>query len=155
MSVPVTYSANTNVGAVSASATFAGDASHAGSTGSGSFAITPAASTTAVICTPSVTYAGVAIQACSATVSGVGGLSAAVPVVYGANTNVGAASASASYAGDANHAGSSATGSFAITAAGSITTVSCPASVTVTGTPIAPCSATVVGRGRAQRAGRR
>ena len=146
-SVAVTYASNVNVGTASASATFAGDANHDGSTASGSFSITKATSATAVSCTPSVTFTGAAIEACTATVTGVGGLSEAVAVTYTNNTNVGTASASATFAGDANHDGSTATGSFSITKATSTTAVSCTPSVTYTSTAIAPCTATVTGVG--------
>ena len=146
-SVAVTYANNTTVGTASAGATFAGDANHDGSTASGSFSITKATSTTAVSCTPSVTFTGAAIEACTATVTGVGGLSEAVAVTYTNNTNVGTASASATFAGDANHDGSTATGSFSITKATSTTAVSCTPSVTYTSTAIAPCTATVTGVG--------
>ena len=62
-----------------------------------------------------------AIEACTATVTGVGGLNESVAVTYASNINVGTASASATFAGDANHDGSTGTGSFSITKATSST----------------------------------
>src|SRR3989440_1215022 len=59
------------------------------------------------------------------------------------NTNVGTASASATYGGDANHLGNTGTGSFSISQAASTTTVSCPVGpYTYDGTAHTPCSAT-------------
>src|SRR4030095_200815 len=66
-------------------------------------------------------------------------------VTYANNVNVGTATADASYAGDANHTGSTAAQvSFSITQAGSTTTIDCsPGSFTYTGAAITPCVATV------------
>ena len=71
-------------------------------------AITKATSTVTVTCSPtSVIYNGAAQTPCTATVTGAGGLNQAVtPVTYTNNTNAGTATASATYAGDANHAAS-------------------------------------------------
>jgi len=99
------YADNTNAGAATATASWTGDANHAGSTGTGGFAIDRAGSTVTVACAAGATH----------TYTGAGGLNAAVAVTYSANTNVGTASASATFAGDANHAGSTGTGSFTIT----------------------------------------
>src|SRR5205823_5249500 len=81
----------------------------------------------------------------NAAATGPGGLNVAVtPVTYTSNTNVGTASASATYGGDANHLGSTGTGSFSIGQAASTTTVSCPVGpYTYDGTAHTPCSATV------------
>jgi DNA/RNA endonuclease G (NUC1) len=59
-------------------------------------------------------YTGSAIAPCSATVTGVGGLSQTLPVMYVNNTNVGTASAGASYGGDGNHTLSSGSTTFTI-----------------------------------------
>jgi hypothetical protein len=84
----------------------------------GSLVITIAGSTTTVSCTPSVMYTSGAHTVCTATVKGAGGLNEVVtPVTYTDNVNVGTAGASATYAGDGNHTGSTGTGSFEITAA--------------------------------------
>ncbi len=134
---PVSYSTNTNVGTAGASATFTGDLNHTTSSGTGSFTITPAASTTVVSCAPSVTYTGSPVEACTASVTGAGGLNQAVtPVGYTDNTNVGTASASYSFAGDANHTGSTGTRrSSRSPRPRSTTVVTCPVSVTYTGLP--------------------
>jgi hypothetical protein len=146
-SVAVTYTNNVNVGAATATATFGGDANHDGSTASSTFAITKAGSTTTVSCPVSETYTGAAITACTATVTGVGSLSESVAVTYTNNVNVGTATASATFGGDANHDGSTASSTFAITKAGSRTVVSCPVSETYTGAAIQACTATVTGAG--------
>jgi hypothetical protein len=71
--------------------------------------------TTTVSCpTSPVTYTGNPIEPCSASVSGPGLTNQSVPVTYTDNTNAGTANASASYAGDANHTGSSGSANFAI-----------------------------------------
>src|SRR6185369_9858023 len=103
---PVTYTNNTGAGAATASATFAGDANHDGSTGNGGFTINKAGSTVTVVCTTGApfTYTGSPIEPCVATATGAGGLNETVtPVTYSNNTGAGAATASATFAGDANH----------------------------------------------------
>jgi hypothetical protein len=113
----------------------------------GTLVIAMAGSTTTVTCPASVTYTGSAQTPCTATVTGVGGLSQSVAVTYANNINAGTATASATFAGDANHSGSSDSKTFTIAAAGSTTTLSCPASVTYTGAAQMPCTATVTGAG--------
>ena len=88
-----------------------------------SFTIEKAPTTTTVTCPASVTYNGSAQTPCSATVTGAGGLSQSVQVTYGNNTNAGTAGASASFAGDANHNGSSDSKTFAIAKANPTITV--------------------------------
>ncbi|MGH3052335.1 MAG: MBG domain-containing protein, partial [Gaiellaceae bacterium] len=66
-----------------------------------------ASSETTVTCPVSVVYDGTAQEPCSASVTGAGGLNESVSVNYTNNTNAGTATASATYAGDANHTGSS------------------------------------------------
>src|SRR4029077_13071438 len=112
-----TYTNNTNVGTAGASASYAGDANHTGSGNSGSFAISKATSSVTVICpTTALTYTGAAQTPCTATYTTSEAPSTVVPLTptYTNNTNVGTAGASGSYAGDANHTGSSNSGSFAI-----------------------------------------
>src|SRR5213594_3996228 len=122
---PVTYTSNTNVGTASASATYGGDANHLGSTGTGSFSIGQAASTTTVSCPVGpYTYDGTAHTPCSATVTGVGGLSLTPTPSYSGNTNAGTATASHTFPGDANHTGSSDSKTFTIGQASSTTVVS-------------------------------
>src|SRR5206468_2781698 len=99
--------------------------------------------------TASQTYTGAAIEPCSAMATGVGNLNVAVtPVTYTNNTNVGTATASAGFAGDANHDGSTGSNSFEIGKAASTTTVTCPAASQIyIGAAIEPCSATATGVG--------
>src|SRR5437660_7911348 len=61
--------------------------------------------------------------------------------------------ASYTYAGDANHEGSSDSKNFEITKAATTTTVTCPASATYTGTALTPCSVTVTGANLSLTAG--
>jgi len=128
-----TYTNNTNVGTATASYNFAGDANHNGSNDSKTFTIEKAASVTSVTCPASVTYNGAAQTPCTATVTGIGGLNDSLTVSYTNNINAGTASASASFAGDANHNGSSDSKTFTIEKAASVTSVTCPASVTYNG----------------------
>src|SRR5678815_635077 len=85
---------------------------------------------------------------CSATATGAGALNVSVTVVYANNTNAGTATADATYAGDANHNGSTATQvTFMIDKAGSSTTINCPTNVTYDGSPQTPCTGTATGAG--------
>ena len=97
---------NTNAGTATASYTFAGDANHTGSSDSKTFTIDQASSTTVVTCPASVTYTGSAQTPCTAAVTGAGGLNLTPTPSYTNNTNAGTASASYTFAGDANHTGS-------------------------------------------------
>ena len=101
----------------------AGNADHGPATGSGGFTIGRASSTTVVTCPASVTYTGSAQEPCTVTVTGAGGLSLTPDPVYAANTAVGTATASYSYAGDVNHDPSSDSATFEITQATSTTVV--------------------------------
>jgi hypothetical protein len=108
------YANNTNAGSATADANWAGDANHTGNTGSGGFTIGQASSTVTVTCPASATYTGLALTPCTANVTGTAGLNQSLPVSYINNTNPGTATASASYAGDANHSVSSGSKTFTI-----------------------------------------
>src|SRR5438270_2673783 len=111
----VSYTTNATGTSVVASASSAGNDNPAGTSGTGSFTIGQATSSVTVSCpTTAQTYTGSALTPCTAAYKTSDGLSAASTVSYTNNTSVGTAGASASYAGDANHAGSSGTGSFTI-----------------------------------------
>jgi hypothetical protein len=141
------YSNNTNAGTATASYTFAGDSNHLGSNDSETFTIAKATSTTVVTCDAGVTYNGSAQTPCSVAVTGAGGLNLSPDPVYSNNTDAGTATASYTFAGDGNHLGSSDSQTFTIGKAASTTAVSCPASVTYTGSAQTPCSAHVSGAG--------
>ncbi|HVM04742.1 MAG TPA: Ig-like domain repeat protein [Acidimicrobiales bacterium] len=82
--------------------------------------IKKAPSTVTVTCEPtSLTYTGAALEPCSAVATGAGMDPVALNVTYENNTNAGTATASATWAGDANHTGSTNSASFEITPAGS------------------------------------
>ena len=67
------------------------------------FQVTLATSTTVVTCPASVVYDGTAQTPCTVSVTGAGGLSLSPTPIYTLNTDVGTATASYTYAGDANH----------------------------------------------------
>jgi hypothetical protein len=97
----------TNAGDYQARATFAGDDNHNGSQDSKPFSIFKADSTTVVSCPTNVTYNAAAQTPCSVSVTGAGGLNLTPNPGYTANMDAGTATASYTYAGDANHNGSS------------------------------------------------
>jgi len=145
---PVSYVNNISAGTASASASFAGDTDHTTSTSSANFTIAVAPSVVAVTCPATVTYNGSVQTPCTATATGVGGLSATAPVTYSPITaGPGAVTASATYAGDSNHGASSGSGGFTIAQAPTVTAVSCPGSVTYNGSAQTPCTALVTGPG--------
>ncbi len=81
----------------------------------GSFVINKAATTTAVTCTAGpFTYTGAGIEPCAAGVTGAGGLNQALAVTYAGNVDAGTATATASYAGSANHLASTDSDTFII-----------------------------------------
>ena len=100
-----------------------------------------------VTCPASVTYDGSPQTPCTVAVTGAGGLSLTPTAIYSNNTNAGTASASYTYAGDANHDGSSDSKNFTIDKAASTTLVTCPATVTYNGSAQTPCMVSVTGGG--------
>ncbi|HJQ34724.1 MAG TPA: Ig-like domain repeat protein, partial [Pyrinomonadaceae bacterium] len=143
----VSYTDNTVAGTASATAAFAGDDNHTNSSGSKTFTITKAPSTTTVTCAGGNVYTGSPLTPCTASVTGAGGFSQSPTVNYKDNTVVGTATAAADFLGDANHDGSSDSKTFQIAKADSTVTVTCPASVTYDGSAQTPCSASVSGAG--------
>ena len=110
----VTHTANLNAGTATGSAAYAGDANHAASSGSATFAINPLPTTTVVTCPVTVYYDGSPQTPCSAKVTSVDALNLSPMVSYVNNVNPGTATASAAYGGDGNHSPSSGTTTFAI-----------------------------------------
>jgi hypothetical protein len=110
----VVYSSNINVGMAAASSTYIGDANHQGNTNSANFSIVQATSSVTVTCPASESYTGSAITPCSASYLTSDGLNGSSAVTYTNNVNVGTATASSTYAGDANHAASSNAATFSI-----------------------------------------
>jgi hypothetical protein len=96
--------------------------------------IDKAGSSVSVSCPVSVTYTGDAIEPCTASYSGAGGLSGSLTPSYSNNVNAGTALASAIYGGDANHDGSNNSATFLIDQAQAQITVT-PYSVTYDGNP--------------------
>src|SRR5205807_10631563 len=102
-----------------------------------------ASSTTTVSCPASVPYTGAAQTPCTVSVTGAGGLSLTPTATYTNNTNAGTATASYTFAGDANHTGSSDSKTFTIPQASSTTAVvEGPTRATYTATvrPVAPAT---------------
>ena len=146
----IAYSGDcTNAGSTcTATATFAATATYAGSSASANITITPASSTTVVSGGGTFVYDGSG-HPLSATVTGAGGLSASVPVVgcVASPTDVAdSCTGTATYAGDANHDGSSASDSVTITPASSTTVVSGGGTFVYDGSGH-PLTATVTGAG--------
>ncbi|PJJ07689.1 hypothetical protein CLU83_0885 [Flavobacterium sp. 1] len=143
------YNSNTNAGTASAGYTFAGDANHDGSSDSKTFEIGKASSTTVVTINGGpFTYTGAAIEPATVSVTGAGGLNLAPTASYGSNTDAGTASASYTFAGDANHDGSSDSKDFTIGKASSTTVVTINGGpFTYTGAAIEPATVSVTGAG--------
>lgn len=76
--------------------------------------VTAATSAVTVSCPASVVYIGSAQTPCTASATGAGSMNVPLTVIYANNTNVGIATASAIFAGDANHTASSTVVNFAI-----------------------------------------
>ena len=142
------YANNIDAGIATASYTYAGDINHVGSSDSKSFAIGQASSTTVVTITGSpFTYSGSAITPATGSVTGAGLSLIPVPV-YANNIDAGSATASYTYAGDANHAGSSDSKTFTIGQASSTTVVTITGSpFTYSGSAITPATVSVTGAG--------
>ena len=143
------YANNIDAGTANASYSFAGDANHEGSSDSKDFTIDKAPSVTTVTITGApFTYTGSAITPATVTVTGAGGLSLTPTADYANNIDAGTANASYSFAGDANHEGSSDSKDFTIDKAPSVTTVTITgAPFTYTGSAITPATVTVTGAG--------
>ena len=77
-----------------------------------------------VTCPVSVIYTGVALEPCTAEVTGPA-LTQSLPVVYADNTDAGTASASATYGGSLNYLGSTNSTTFEIEQAETTTVVTC------------------------------
>jgi hypothetical protein len=95
--------------------TFAGDDNHIAASGSVEIAIGKAASVTVVTINGGpFTYSGAAVTPATVSVTGAGGLNLTPAPTYASNINAGTATASYSYAGDANHEASADTKDFNI-----------------------------------------
>jgi hypothetical protein len=116
----------------------------------GNFTINQSPSVTTVICSPSsVPYTGAPQTPCTATVTGVN-LNQSVTVSYSSNVSAGVntASATATYAGDTDHSGSTGSKTFTITQATPVVSWPNPPSIVYgTGTGPAQKNATATGVG--------
>ena len=104
-----------NVGTATASSTYAGDANHESSANASTFTISEATSSVTVACpAPPQPYTGLPLTPCTASYTTSDGLSGSLTVSYTDNVNVGTATASSTYAGDANHESSANASTFTI-----------------------------------------
>ncbi|UKJ06755.1 gliding motility-associated C-terminal domain-containing protein [Solitalea lacus] len=143
------YANNTNAGTATASYSYAGDANHEPSSDSKPFEIGKASSTTVVTINGGpFTYTGSAQTPATVIVTGAGGLNETPDAAYANNTNAGTATASYSYAGDANHEPSSDSKPFEIGKASSTTVVTINGGpFTYTGSAQTPATVSVTGAG--------
>jgi hypothetical protein len=114
-------------------------------------AISQASSTVTVTCGGPYVYTAAAQTPCIAQATGAGmsAVDVSSSLTYSNNTNVGAATADASWSGDTNHTGNIGAGGFSITQATSTVTVTCTAGApyVYTGSPHTPCTAQATGVG--------
>src|SRR5262249_54083697 len=122
----------------------AGSATYASTSQSAGFTIGAAPSLTTVSCPAGVTYNGSAQTPCTATVTGIRGLTQTLTVTYTDNIKVGTATASASFAGDATHSGSSDSKTFQISKA-AVTATAGSGSATYDGLTKSPSACLVTG----------
>ncbi|HEX8725496.1 MAG TPA: hypothetical protein VF737_08920, partial [Gemmatimonadaceae bacterium] len=140
-----TYSANTGVGFAVATVNFAATRNYAAAKGTTSFRITKATSAVAVSCPATVPYSAGANQTpCTASASGAGGLSAALTVTYAPTPlhDAGSYTASAVFAGDTNHYGSSGSATFAVTKLTATATAGSGTMLYGGSVPVLPCTVT-------------
>ncbi len=125
----------------------AGHATAATFSTSETFTVGKAATVTTVTCSGGpFTYTGSPHTPCTATVTGAGGLNQTLTVSYLNNVTAGTATASASFAENANYLASSDSENFTIGKATTTTTVTCSAGPFLyTGSAHTPCTANVTG----------
>ena len=140
----VTYGSNTNAGTATISASYAGAATYEASSGSGTFVIAKAPSSIVTTCS-NQTYNGGALAPCTATVTGVGGLSETITPTYSSNTDAGTASVTALFAGDSNHDASTSVTTFAIGQAGSTTSFTASTTALILGESVTLTAAVTSG----------
>lgn len=140
-------SAPVNAGTYTVTATCGtADALHTPSTATATITINLGLSFTTISCPNLVPYTGTPRTPCVAEVAGSGGLATTVPVTYTDNLHTGAATATASYPGDANHEASSTSRAFTIEQATTTVQVTC-LDVVYTGAARTPCTAAATGAG--------
>jgi hypothetical protein len=140
-------SAPVNAGQYTVTATYAGDATHAGSSGTANFVVLKASSTT-VATGGTFTYDGSTHRGGSAVVTGAGTITGSATLAYsGDRVDAGSYTVIAIYAGDANHLGSSGSATITIGKASTTTTTVGAAPFTYTGTTHNGGSGTVTGAG--------
>jgi hypothetical protein len=140
-------SAPVNAGHYTVTATYAGDATHVGSSGTAIFDVLKASSTT-VATGGTFTYDGSTHSGGSAVVTGAGTITGSATLSYsGDQVDAGSYTVIATYAGDANHLGSSGSATITIGKATSTTTTVGAAPFTYNGATHNGGSGTVTGAG--------
>ena len=148
VSTAPTYTNNTNVGTATASYSYPGDVNHNASTAAAvTFIITKASAAITVTCPATAAYTATAQTPCSWTFTGPGLSTTDKVLTYTNNTNLGTATASYTYAGDANINGASGSAIFTIVKANPTVSLTCPPSVAYTAAAQTPCSVTVTAPG--------
>ncbi|SIT16198.1 beta strand repeat-containing protein, partial [Belliella pelovolcani] len=143
------YANNINAGTATASYSYAGDDNYLPSSDSEDFEIGKATTvTTVTINGGPFTYTGSTIEPATVSVTGPGGLDLTPTADYANNINAGTATASYSYAGDANYLPSSDSEDFTIDKAATTTVVTINGGpFTYTGSAIEPATVSVTGPG--------
>jgi hypothetical protein len=126
----------------------AGVPNYSTATATAAIVISPAVPNIAIACPASVVYTSEPRTPCTATISAPD-LDLTVTPTYVSNVNVGTAQAIVSYPGNDVYGPATASRTFNITRAPTVTTVICPESVVYSGAPQTPCTATVTGPGLA------
>ena len=140
---------SSSAGACVVRASGAATANFNAATNTQSVAIAQGSSSTVVTCTAGpFVYNASAQTPCTVTVTGAGGLSLTPPATYADNIDAGTATASYTFAGDANHTGSSDSKTFSIDKAPSTTVVTIVGGpFSYTGAAHTPATVTVTGAG--------
>lgn len=138
-----TYASNIDVGTASATASRVAGGNYAAASGSATFQITAAPTTTTVSCPVSVPYTGASQSPCTAGVTGPG-LTQALTVTYAPSPArlVGTYSASAAFAAGGNYLGSAGSNSFSITKASATATAGSGTMTLGGAAPSLPCTVT-------------
>jgi hypothetical protein len=99
----IKYSVNRDAGTAEAYGYYSGDDNHLSSNSRNTFTIDKAPVVVTVTCPSSADFTGAPLSPCTASVTGAGGLAITATVTYSSNVYAGTATASATFAGDANH----------------------------------------------------
>src|SRR5258705_5760160 len=145
------YANNTAVGSATAQATWAGDTNHTGNTGNGGFTIGQASSTVFfsndTATTEIYTFPYTTLFRSQATGVGMSPVNVTSSLIYSNNTNAGAATANASWGGDADQKGKTRNCRHFIMPAAALGTENCTAGAPYTFTGLSPTPSTAQATG--------